>query len=454
MTSVEPQEEIFSLKKYFHMVFRSSISKHLFITAIFTFIIFFFSLFMIGVANIRNNISGANYDRTTRIYNGELNQKAPLLNEISQNSAYLKDIAGGYTTEQLMKFAQNSHIVSTDASVQLFADFVKKGLEYQPTYKTKFNATYILQNSLDEEALLSFEFPFPFNTNNNEISNVKLSVNGEEMKNPKSKITVATSEFGTKETDGLKWEGTIPAKEKAVIKVSYDTVGIARFNYEGFENKTGSQDFKLNLVIIGTRSYDINNGLSVDKRIFSDKKVTLVWDKKNLFSTPSVDVSVADKTPPSNKVSRVYVAMSPLYLLFIGILLAIGLKYKKLITMKDLIIVSVLYIMYFPLLHYFTSFTIDPTMEIFANIPQIGYFSLPLYVAFAFAFVIIVGLITYLFSFVYGVSYTMRSVLPISFLCLGFFPLAITIPEYSILLVLLGLVGLIFTWIQNRLREN
>jgi hypothetical protein len=430
--------------------FGTPIGRYVLVGIIFSVIIFFFSSFMTGLAHQRNAISTSNYLQTTEIYNGELKQKAPTLNKLDSESSYLRQNAVAYSPEQLSNFAKNANIKKTNAHVVLKADFVKKGLEYQPTFKTQFEASYLLTNNSDQESIVSFEFPFPFSVANNEISNVKLLVNGVEVKEAKAKIRSITGSTA----DGLRWEGKLDPNEEITIQVSYDTVGIARMGYEGFENNVGAQDFYFNLKVLGTRSYDIGQGLSVDKRIFGDKSVELIWDKKNLFSTPVIDVMVANKLSPSTQVSRIYYTMLPIYALFMTILIWLGFKTQKVLKIKDMIILSILYILYFPLLHYLTSFTVDPTMEVFANFKNVGYFSFSLSTAFILAFLIIATIIAYLFSVMYGIKYALKFVLPTVFMGLGFFPMVVTIPEYSILLVLIGIISLVVIWIQVRLREE
>jgi hypothetical protein len=79
---------------------------------------------------------------------------------------------------------------------------------------------------------------------------------------------------------------------------------------------------------------------------------------------------------------------------------------------------------------------------------------MPLYGAFAISLTLIGGLMFYLYSRIYGLGFSLKSALPTILIMLGFFPLVITIPEYSILLVLLGIVILTFIWIQSRVKER
>ncbi len=424
----------------------AEIFRYVVLVGIFTGIIFIFSMIMVGIVRARDVVDMARKSEVTNVYRGELTQNAPVLNQLMADSAVAKEAR--YSQIQLSEFAKNANIVSTNGKMKLLADFVKKGLQYEPTFHTSFVATYILKNNLTTESVISFDFPFPFQVENSEISNVKLIVNGEEMKKAKGKVMV-----DGQRRDGLKWEGKLPADGVATIQVSYDTVGISGLNYEGFENTVGAQDFAMEMQIVGTRDYNLAGGLSADKRTFGDKQVTLVWDKKNLFSTPSIHVNVGKKLAPSIQVSKVYAAMAPLYAMFAGILVWLGYKNRRTLHMRDLVFTTIIFALYFPLWHYLTSFTVDPTMEFFSSWKQVSYFSMSLYSGFALAFLVITTLLSWLYGAVYGMKYVIQALIPAAVICLGFFPLAATVPDYSVLLSLIGFIILATVWIRFRLQE-
>ncbi|KKP85044.1 MAG: hypothetical protein UR87_C0061G0001, partial [candidate division CPR3 bacterium GW2011_GWE2_35_7] len=425
---------------------------------IFTFGIFIFSLIMAGVASYRNNISSKNYSNTSRIYGGNLNQNAPLLDEIdSESKVYIEN---RLNDTQIKKYLENTYLTSTNGNVVITADFVKKGLSYQPTFKTDFQSKYILKNNLNEKSFISFEFPFPISSDTNEISNAKLIVNGQEIKNAKTKLTY-TDKFSNyneynltnNQLDGFKWEGDIAANSETTVEVSYQTVGLSLFTYEGLENPKGSQDFNFEVKISGTRLYDVNQGLSVDRRNFGPDTVTLIWDKNDLYSKPLVSVQIGEKLNPSTQVSRIYFTMAPIYLVFITIILYLTFVFGKKTSLFDMFLITVLYIVYFPLIHYVSSFTIDPTIEIFSKMNRAIYYSMPLYLAFTISFLIIGGLIYYLLGKTSDFKFATKLGLPSLVLFLGFFPLVVTIPEYSMLMVIIGLVALIMIVLQVRLKR-
>jgi hypothetical protein len=416
--------------------------------------IFFFSIFMIAVTNQRNDISRTNYINVSRVYNGELNQDAPkLLTQEDYSNFQSSSDQNQQQQQELIDFpttSQELNITSTDAEVVVDADFVKKGLQYQPTFETQFAADYILENNSEEESEVVFTFPFPFSTDRNEISNVTLVVDGEEVESPKVKL----QSYRNSSQEGVQWKGTIPANSEKNISVTYDTVGIGSINYTGFENPNGQQDFNFQVTINGTRGYDVDSGLSVDRREFGDNSVTLTWEKSDLFAEPRIDVDITNKISPQEQISRIYFVMSGIFVAFAGALVFFSKKKGKLIRLKDLLIVSVLFTIYFPLLHYLASFTVDPTIDVFSGLNNIGYFSMPLWGAFAISLLLTGGLISYLLSSIYGRGFTLKTVIPLIVMFLGFFPLVVTIPEYSVLLILIGIIALIALLIQVRLGEK
>lgn len=418
-----------------------------------------FSLFMMQIVSMRNDISIMNYSNTELLYNGPLTQSSPTLGLIESDSVIAKEY--NYTPDIWRQFAENTFLTKTEATVDLTANFVKKGLTYQPSYETKFYAKYSLENTLDKESIIKFEFPFPSNIINGEISNAVLKVNGEIIKDAKNVVTgtVLYDSYDpsyypmpSNSVNGLKWEGKIAANTTSIVEVQYDTVGMSLFSYEGIDNPKKSQDISLVMTINGTRSYNIISGLSVDKREFGDNFVKLTWDKKDLFSKPQVSVSIGEKLNPSEQVARVYFTLVPVYIVMISILVFLAYKFSKPFAVFDIALVSFLYALYFPLIHYLSSFTIDPTIEIFSQIANVGEYSMPLYMAFVIAFVLIGGLLYYFVGRITSFRFSTRYMLPCLVLFLGFFPLVVTIPEYSILLVLVGVVALMFIIIQTRIK--
>lgn len=438
----------------------SLIAQYIVVVILFTIVIGVFSLVMSEVARYRNNIYYSNFSETERLYNGPITQSAPQLGAISQDSMlYTKN---SLNTAKVKRFVDNTTLKSTNAEVLMNADFVKKGLTYQPTYTTRFNAQYILKNELEENSIISFDFPFPVNIDSSEISNARLIVNGEDIPNAKSKIstnpivTPYDSYYQSPDqnlADGLSWEGEIPAGGEAVVVVSYDTVGLSTFDYQGIENPKGAQDFNFKATINGTRSYNVIDGLSVTERIFGDNSVELMWNKPDLYSKPNVQISIGDKLNPSSQVSRIYLTMAPVYFVFIIILLYLAYRFgKHELAVFDILLLTILFTVYFPLVHYLSSFTIDPTIEIFSNLKNVPTFSMSLYGAFMIAGLVIGGLMYYLLGKVSGFRFSSKFGIPAMVLALGFFPLVVTIPEYSMLLVLIGVVALMAIIVQARVR--
>jgi hypothetical protein len=419
--------------------------KYVVLLILFSVSIWIFSLIMSNIAYYRNNISQDNYYSTSRIYGGPLEQKSPMLNAV-EDTSYLAS-ERNLSKQQIVEYVRNTFIVSTDANVTINAEFVKKGLALQPTYSTDFTAKYVLRNTLDEESIITFDFPFPISSEDNEISNAKLVIDGVEISNAKGKVRTLTSTV-----DGLKWQGAIKPKSDLIVEVSYSTVGLSYFTYEGIENPGGSQDFKFAATINGTRLYNIDRGLSVDTREFGDKTVTLTWDKPSLYSRPSVSISVGESINPSEQVSRIYLTMAPVYFIFMGVLLYLSYRFSKLLSIFDMLLITVLFTIYFPFIHYLSSFTIDPTIEVFSFMKNAIYFSMPLYGAFSLAAFIVGGLMYYLIGRIAGFSFVTRLGLPSMLLFMGFFPVAVTVPEYSMLMVILGLIAFITIVIQVRVR--
>lgn len=434
--------------------------KYILLGIILTFVIGVFSAFMAAVASYRSSITASNYDSVSAVYNGALTQTSPSLMALDEASAVYAERQLNPTTAQ--RYVENTSLVSTNGQVDITADYVKKGLTYQPTYRTAFQAEYTLSNALNEPAAVTFNFPFPLEAGDNEISNATLTVDGKNIPNAKTTITATTDDYDygygydnyyePEEHLGLKWDGEIPANGSVTVKVTYNTAGLAMFTYEGIDNPTGAQDFHFVTKITGIRSYDVERGLSVDEREFGDNYVQLTWDKPALYSQPTIAVSVGDKVNPSLQVSRIYVVMAPIFAIFMLIVLFLSYKFgRKPLPLLDVFLLSVLFVLFFPLVHYLSSLTVDPTLEVFASFKNVPYFSMPLYGAFAIAWVVLASMMVYLIGRMEGFGFAMKFFLPTVILFLGFFPLVVTVPEYSVLLALLGVVALMVIIVQSRI---
>src|SRR5690606_37137206 len=140
-----------------------------------------------------------------------------------------------------------------------------------------------------------------------------------------------------------------------------------------------------------------------------DNSVELVWNKPDLYSRPVVQVSVGDKLNPSTQVSRVYMTTAPVYFIFIIIILYLAYRFgKNRLTIFDMLLLTILFTVYFPLVHYLSSFTIDPTIEIFSNLKNVPTFSMSLYVAFGLPVIVIGGLMYYLLGRVSGFRFSSK----------------------------------------------
>lgn len=418
-----------------------------------TSIVFVVSVVLVINSESRDTLYDDIYDITTQNYGGEVKQVSPRINALASDSVLYEKYA--LTEDMAREIIQNTQIQSSFIDTVVYVEYVKRGLIYEPSFITTFSGVYVLKNNSDRESILEFEFPFPVGSNQKEISNAVLIIDGKEISGAKRQKT-QTGQVG------LYWEGNVMAGQEVEVKVNYETVGLQRFSYEGFENTEDSQDFYFKARIIGTRDYDNIGYLSIDERnYFTEDQngknvngIELVWDKPNLFNTPQVSFLVASKVNPSVKLSSIYGFMTPLFVMFIGTIAGLAVLLKKRFGEIDMVLVSALFTVFFPLLHYLTSFTIDPSAEVFGGLENPINFSMSLYGAFAIALFLIGGIIFYLLTKAVNLRYAILIGIPAIFIFMGFFPLALTIPEYKGLLVLIGLVAILAAIIQIRMSKK
>lgn len=411
--------------------------------------------------------------QTSYNYGGEFVQKAPTLNAIEYDSSFGNELKNerGLSSSDFLRLAksyvENTNLLSTNGNVTVNIDLQKRGLRYEPTFVTRFDAEYVLYNSSDEESFVQFEFPFPDNVLNKEINNARLTVDGVIVEKPVRQNQIVPQQnpnceiygncYENNSKSALYWEGKVPAKAEVVVLVSYQTVGLSTIVYEGIENPNGAQNFNFEVIVLGSRKYDNQGSLSIDSREYISEEgkngIILKWEKPELFSKPEVRISVATMTNPAKHLNEMYKIMVPLYLFFAVVLIIMSELLKKKLSPLDLGLLSTLFLVFFPFLHYLVSFNIDPSADFLINTQKDINFSMPLYSAFGISFVLVGGLMLYLVRKTTDLRYTLGSVLPLLLISMGFFPLAMTLPEYKYLLVLLGIVFILAVAIQIRVKR-
>jgi hypothetical protein len=421
---------------------------------------------------------------------GAVRQESPSLNALDSDSMLFKSFSmelqdeEGYelTTEIAEDYVENTNLVSTTGDVVINLELKKRGLRYDPTYTTKFSAVYVLENTSDEEVAVEFEFPFPENLRDKEINNAVLLVDGVEQEKPVRQEEVESGVavlYDYEEQDyydyydpyyydeppeettvktGMYWEGTIDAEGDREIEVRYNTVGLGEFSYVGLENPEGAQDFVFEVKVLGSRKYDNTGSLTIDEKEYitenGENGVILTWNKQDLFSNPNIEISVAPRVNPSRHLSEIYSIMIPLYIGFAAAVILMVSLLKKEFGGVDMMLTALLFAIYFPFLHYLVSFNIDPSADVLFNYSGVVDFSMPLYLAFAIALGIVGGLMLYLFARVSGSKFAFGIGLPLILVFMGFFPLAMTLPEYKYLLVLFGVVALLAIVVQMRVSRK
>ncbi len=442
------------------------------------------SLILYAVAYERSLLDDDLTYSTSYNVGGAVKQWEPTLSPIQSDGVLFNALSMELEEEEGMEltvvkteeYVENTNLVSTTGNVVINLDMKKRGLRYDPTYTTDFEAVYILENTSEEEVAVQFEFPFPENILDKEINNAVLLVDGVEQEKPVRQEEVeeecvydyddyyyyddpyykCTEETTTK--TGLYWEGTIDAEGEKEIEVQYKTVGLGEFSYVGLENPEGAQDVSFTVKILGSRKYDNTGSLTIDEKEYitelGENGVILTWDKPSLFSNPDIVVSVGTQANPSRHLAEIYKIMIPLYIGFaIAVILMVTLLRKE-FGGVDMALLALLFAVYFPFLHYLVSFNIDPSADVLINYSGVVDFAMPLYAAFAIALGIVGGLMLYLFARVSGSKFAFGVGLPLILVFLGFFPLAMTLPEYKCLLTLFGVVALLAIVVQLRVSRK
>jgi hypothetical protein len=382
-------------------------------------------LFILGVASIgswifafRTNERNQGSYRMARLRDVESNwgsniyQKSPnVAAELFEGSA-----------DEVRMAAKNIKIAQSDVKAELNMDYRRKGLIYFPTYVTNFKANYVIKNENDKPVKASLLFPLP--EGDSLVWDVEMVVGSS-----KEGVNIRTGEIA--------WKGEMKAKEEKQVLVKYSARGLEDFSY-ALANNQGLQDFKMEVAVNGADKVDFPKGaLSPTKINERENGWDLGWNFANVLTSPNITVKIFAKQNLSEQVSRLFWYLPILLGMFLLTVLGVAKLAKKQIGVFDLSLLIALYIIFYPLLTYLVS-VLD---------------WMNLYQGMGIAWLVISIITLYLYAYLFGskVALTLGVLLQLAYL--GFFPVALLLPQLTGLLSIIGVVGILAAVVWARTKS-
>ncbi len=370
-------------------------------------------------------------DVVTSNWGGSLNQTAPSL-KIKSNYQVRKPVteedqlksdeeSSSYILPSQQKLTSNIKILSSKIDAKLNMDHRRKGLTYFPTYVTNFNAQYIIENQNEEEVEATMNFPLP--GKNSLVWNVGITSQGSE-------------EGATITSHELSWSGTLQPQEQKTIEVVYAARGLDQFTY-ALANTKGLQDFELNVDVTGAEKVDFPEGaLSPSVTEEKDHGWNLTWKFNQVLTSPEITVKLFAKRNISQDVARLFWFAPILLTAVYASIWGLNQLENKSIKVFDWGLIGALYIMFYPLLAYLVS--VVDQLNVFQGL------------AISAATISIISL--YLYHYLYNVKFTLTKGVLLQIIFLGFFPIALLMPQLTGLMAVIGAIFILTVIVQ--LRKN
>jgi hypothetical protein len=191
-------------------------------------------------------------------------------------------------------------VVSERRPVALETVDVNVGLEgvansSEGAYKAKFDGGYTFTNPQNRATPMRFIFPLPDSSGT--LSGFQMTLNG----NP---VRVADL------TNGYVWEGTLPAKAKAEVRVMYTNQGADLWNYDFGQRREPIRDFKLRVTTPRDAEFAVTSLFPT-----TEAARAYEWRLQNVITSQNIAVSLPSRSSSLSRTLNDLYSFAPLALL-------------------------------------------------------------------------------------------------------------------------------------------
>jgi hypothetical protein len=161
------------------------------------------------------------------------------LNGYTNFSGVLKSAEDGIKREKGTILFTRTYTVAEYKPIALENANVEVGFEFGDTgagrsyYRSNFRGTYRLQNPLDQDVNITFNFPLPINSGT--LSDFVFTVGGQKVQDP----DLSTGYFT--------WRGKIEKSSKLEVVVQYKNQGSSQWSYDFGQRREPIRDFALKI---------------------------------------------------------------------------------------------------------------------------------------------------------------------------------------------------------------
>ncbi len=347
---------------------------------------------------------------------------------LDQKSPYLKSevyYEGGIkNVEDDKVVAKNVKVGSSLVKAKIKMDSRRKGLAYFPTFVTDFEGIYKVKNESSRNVKAYLNFPLP--GSGNLVWNVEVLANG-------------SSEGAVINSRELAWSGLMKAGEEKEVVVRYAARGMEEFSYSLAES-SGLQDFYLQVEVDGADRIDFPSGaLSPVKSVedSENKKWNLEWKFDKVLTSPEITVKTFAKQNISEQVAKLFWVAPLLLVAFLMAIIGLGFYRGKSVATFDNMVMSALYMVYYPLLAYVVS--------VFENIN--------IYQGLAISAGVISLILGYYYRFLFDTKWALTTGVMLQVIFMAFFPVAMLIPQLTGFLVVCGVIAILGVVVKLRVER-
>ena len=185
----------------------------------------------------------------------------------------------------------DASIVQSDIRVHLELDQRQKGLLWYSTYRVRFSADYVLENTQDKSGKLALSFSFP--AADGLYDDFKFEVDG------------AAIPFTREEHSNI--TATIPCEARALhrLSVNYYSQGLDRFAYNFGDGINEVRNFHLTATTDFDRYDHPGDTISPTRKERKGKGWEMVWEYRNLLAGNGIGIEMPQKINPGPMAARI-----------------------------------------------------------------------------------------------------------------------------------------------------
>lgn len=284
-------------------------------------------------------------DEVARIWGGPLLQPHPMI-KWRRADAATAELALG-------------EISATNVTVNLEAQYRRRGLTEYPGYETTFDGEYTFKNPVGDPSFVGFSVGLPTERNALMLRELKLLVNG--VEDPDN------TEYAPSR---IVWTGRVDGQKTVKFQLAFKARGMTTFGYTFAPSRDGQSvsdskpitAFRLTMNVTGVPGeIDFPVGsMSPTSDVTSGTSRTMVWNVDRLLTSFDVGIKLPDNRGANLAMENLTRKAPAFYMLFGGALLWAFASVRRRARAMHVLALSGAYFLFFPLATYLTAYMAWP----------------------------------------------------------------------------------------------